>query len=353
MPYSLTGCDRREFIRVAGLGTAGLVGATVRPLGAADVDPSAYVMMEFEVTYRTRIHRLPSDAADLQLWMPLPSSDDAQQISNLEIDSPVPHQITHQRVFGSRMLHIGLTEKVAAVAPLEIEARYRVTRRRVGTRIATLADSDAEKYLTLTPTVRMTPEIEQFTAQVVGGATDPYEIGKRVSDGIQDILFYDKTIPGCGTGDTAWIMKHRRGKCDDYHALFMAMMVSRGVPIQWHQGFPLPFPEPGATAAGQLEGDCTGAHCWASFYAPDHGWVPVDISEADKIGDAGAFYFGNLSPNRFQVSEGRAVVLTPAQGGPPLPNFAYAYAEADGIPLVYTANYENSIEYAITHVEMA
>jgi hypothetical protein len=354
MPFTFhsTACDRREFIRVAGLGTAGLVGAGLRPISAAEVDPSAYKLMEFDVSYRTRIHTLPGDARDLHLWMPLPSSDTAQQISNLEIASPHPHEITKERIFDARMLHVAVTEEVAGAAPFDVEARYHVTRRRVGSLPGTLADIDAKKYLTLTPTVRMTDEIERFAARVIGRATDPYEIGRRVSDGIQDLLFYDKTIPGCGTGDTAWIMKHRRGKCDDYHALYMAIMVSRGVPIRWHQGFPLPLPEQGAAATGKLEGDCTGAHCWVSFYAPDHGWVPVDVSEADKVGDAGRFFFGHLSPNRFQVSVGRAVVLTPEQGGPPLPSFAYAYAESDGIPLVYTVNYENIIQYAVTNVEM-
>ena len=353
MPYTHlpTACDRREFIRVAGLGAAGLVGCGLRPVGAADIDPAAYALMEFEVSYRTQVYRLPGDARDLHIWMPLPSDDAAQRISNLEIESPLPHEITRERVFGSRMLHLAATG-LAALEPFGVEARYRVTRRRIGTQLATLTAADARTHLTHTPRVRMTDEIERFTARIIGGATDPHEIGRRVSDGIQELLFYDKTIPGCGTGDTVWIMKHRRGKCDDYHALFMAIMVSRRVPIRWHQGFPLPFPEHAMTAAGQLDGDCTGAHCWVSFYAPGHGWVPVDVSEADKAGRAGAFFFGNLSPNRFQVSAGRAVVLTPAQGGTPLPSFAYAYAESDGIPLVYTANYENIIQYAITRVDM-
>ena len=37
-------------------------------------------------------------------------------------------------------------------------------------------------------------------------------MGRLVFDGIREALFYDKTIPGCGTGDTQWIMKYRRGK---------------------------------------------------------------------------------------------------------------------------------------------
>ncbi len=109
----------------------------------------------------------------------------------------------------------------------------------------------------------------------------------------------------------------------------------------------------GQVEAGQLAGDCSGSHCWTSFYSPDHGWVPVDVSEADKADRNGDFFFEHLSPNRFQVSVGRSVVLNPAQGGAPLPSFAFAYAEADGIPLVYDANYVNIITYDVTRVEMS
>ena len=115
----------------------------------------------------------------------------------------------------------------------------------------------------------------------------------------------------------------------------------------------MPFPEGGKIESGELEGDCTGSHCWLSFYAPTHGWVPVDVSEGDKIAEGGDFYFGNLSANRFQVSVGRSVMLQPAQGGDPLPTFAFAYAESDGIPLIYLANYDNVIKYNVTGVEMA
>ena len=97
-------------------------------------------------------------------------------------------------------------------------------------------------------------------------------------------------------------------------------MISRGIPVRWEQGFPLaaPIREIGSRWP-RLAGDCTGAHCWASFYAPSQGWIPVDVSEGDKAAPTGGdFFFGQLSPNRFKVSEGRRVTLNPAQGGDPL-----------------------------------
>lgn len=342
--------DRRRFLRVAGMGSAAMLAGGASRVHALARDPARLRLMEFDVSYRTQVMELPKDAEDVRIWMPIPSNDEAQRISNFEIESPFPYELTREPKFGSRILHVktGRHDK-----PFFVEARYRVTRTQGGAKKETLSDAEARKYLKLTSKVRYTPDVELFAREILGDETDPYMKGQRVFDGIRETLFYDKTIPGCGTGDTQWIMKYRRGKCDDYHALAMAILISNGVPVRWEQGFPLPFPEGGkAAGAGELEGDCTGSHCWMSFYAPSHGWVPMDVSEGDKGAPNSDFYFGNLSPNRFQVSVGRSVELEPAQGGDPLSTFAFAYAEADGIPLVYLMNYENVIKYDVTRVEM-
>ena len=74
-------------------------------------------------------------------------------------------------------------------------------------------------------------------------------------------------------------------------------------------GFPLPYPSETIASSGRLSGDCSGAHCWVSFYDPDHGWIPVDVSEGDKNPEMRDFFFGRLTPNRFKISEGRSIRL--------------------------------------------
>ncbi|MGD2062309.1 MAG: transglutaminase-like domain-containing protein, partial [Nitrospirota bacterium] len=253
-------------------------------------------------------------------------------------------------MFGNRMVHVASGREPESFA---VESRYRVVRRRLGPQAAQLEPAAANKYLRFTGRLRITEEIEAFTRRVVGAATAPREVARRVYDGLVDYLTYDKEIPGCGTGDTEWVMRHRRGKCDDYHALFTAILRSRGIPVRWEQGFPLPYPADGPTASGELSGDCSGAHCWVSFYDPESGWVPVDMSEGDKHPELHDFFFGHLTPNRFQISEGRSLTLAPAQVSGPLPTFAYAYIEADGIPLIYKANYDNVVQFNVTRFETA
>ncbi len=342
--------DRRGFLRAAGLGGLGLLasGSGLFAAPVAGFDPSSVTCMAFDVTYRTEVHSLPRDAEQAYIWMPLPPSDDAQEVADLSITCPAGYEITSEEVYGNRMV---LVKTGPQAAPFALESRYRIVRHRTGARRAALDEASARKYLRLSQRARVTEEVEAFTRRVVGGAGRPAEVGRRVYDALLDLLTYDRQIEGCGLGDTAWVMKHRRGKCDDYHALFMAMMVSRGIPVRWEQGFPLPYPSPAGASGGQLSGDCSGAHCWVSFYDPDLGWVPVDVSEADKRPEMREFFFGRLTPNRFKISEGRAITMNPPQGGDALPTFAYAYAEADGIPLIYPSNYENVVRFHVVRVE--
>ena len=165
-----------------------------------------------------------------------------------------------------------------------------------------------------------------------------------------DLLTYDKKIPGCGMGISVWTFENKRGRCDDFHALFRTMMIRKSIPVRWEQGIPLPYPS-ALTSSGKLEGDCTAAHCWVRFYIGNDQWVPVDISEADKREDLKDYFFGTLSPNRFKVSTGRNIILDPRQGGEPLNTFPFTHGESNGILLIYGHHFRNVIRYELLGVE--
>ena len=74
-----------------------------------------------------------------------------------------------------------------------------------------------------------------------------------------------------------------------------------------------------------------GYHCWAYFWTDKHGWVPVDISEADKDPSKAEYFFGTLDENRVTMSGGRDVLLTPRPAAGALNFFVYPYAEVDGV----------------------
>jgi transglutaminase-like putative cysteine protease len=111
----------------------------------------------------------------------------------------------------------------------------------------------------------------------------------------------------------------------------MAMARSQGIPARFEIGFPLP-PEKHA-------GEIAGYHCWADFFEPQHGWIPVDISEAWKHQEKRDYFFGAHDTNRVQFTMGRDLELNPKQDGAPLNYFVYPYVEVAGkeYPNVSTA----------------
>ena len=316
----------------------------VAPKGpVADRDVKA---MQMSISYATEVLSPPKSGGEVKFWIPLPQSDQEQEITSLSIDSPVAFNINQEAKFGNRIVHVRSSEFRAGD---RITLTYNLRRLTSGT--IKDREEDVKKHLVLTENERINNAIRSFTDDVTGGEKDPMKVARKIFNALVDYLTYDKTIPGCGMGISAWTYKNRGGRCDDFHALFRTMMIYKGIPVRWEQGIPLPYPSEMA-GSGKLEGDCTGAHCWVRFHAGDGNWVPVDVSEADKRPDLREYFFGTISPNRFKVSTGRDIILNPPQGGDPLNTFPFAYGEARGIPLIYSHNFSNEILYVVEKVEV-
>jgi transglutaminase-like putative cysteine protease len=143
-------------------------------------------------------------------------------------------------------------------------------------------------------------------------------------DTVYDHVDYRKNGEGWGQGDVHWVCESRYGNCTDFHSLFNSLARSQRIPSFFAIGFPLP--------PDKTEGEIAGYHCWAYFHVDSHGWVPVDISEADKDPKMRDYYFGNLTADRVTLTVGRDIELVPKQDGEPLNYFIYPYAEVDRKP---------------------
>jgi hypothetical protein len=100
---------------------------------------------------------------------------------------------------------------------------------------------------------------------------------KVIYNVIDDALTYGKDKPGWGEGDSVWACESKTGNCTDFHSLFLSLARSRGIPAKFESGFLLP--------EKRGSGDAPGYHCWAKFRPEGKGWIPVDISEANKHPD--------------------------------------------------------------------
>ena len=278
----------------------------------------------FELDYGVTVNDVP-EGSRLRVWLPMPQTTAAQQIRQLGRQVPVEPKQTTESKYGNRMLHFDL--KPSSPRPITFQVTWQITRNEVlglDTVDPTAGLDDAERKIYLAANLKVPIAGKPLTLIDPNRLSreNPIELGRSLYKQVDSHMRYDKSKPGFGNGDVLWACDSGFGNCTDFHSLFISWARSQDLPARFEIGFPLP-PDRG-------EGKIGGYHCWAQFHVDGHGWVPTDISEADKHPDLKSYYFGNLSENRVQFTIGRDITLEPAQDGDPLNYFIYPHIEVDG-----------------------
>ena len=99
-----------------------------------------------------------------------------------------------------------------------------------------------------------------------------------------------------GNGNSLYACNIGVGNCTDFHSYFMSIGRTLKIPVRFHMGFLIPN-----GPKGRIE----GYHCWVDYYAKGQGWHPVDISEADRDPQKADYFFGTLCNNRVDLMIGR------------------------------------------------
>ncbi len=285
-----------------------------------------------EATYVGTIPPFPPGAKKADVWIPLPSSTQSQDVRDVKISTPFPATVEKDSA-GNDVAHFTVTE-AAALGGKETEVRvvFRVRRSEVRAPLGQAAFTapapakvppEAAPWLGENRMVPQTPRVKKLATELSGGKRDAVEKAQAFYRYLVENGMYDKTTPGWGNGDSERFCDLKKGNCTDFHSAFMALARAEGIPVRFVIGFPL-RPESSGTVSGY--------HCWAEFWAEGTGWIPVDASDAAKSGDPERkrYLFGNLDPDRVELSRGRDLTLTPKQKGAPL-NFLIApYVEVDG-----------------------
>lgn len=273
---------------------------------------------EFLFTYQATVTGLrPGQTA--RVWLPVPPSNEDQDARIVREDLPAQGHVATEPEYGNRILYVEAKANDEGKVPLSVT--YRVRRHEVGEECA--GDEDLERFLRPDALVPVGGKPRTLLAGK-DLPRDQLQLGKFLYDLVDGHMRYSKEGTGWGRGDAAWACDSKHGTCTDFHSLFISLARSEKIPAKFEIGFPLPK-EHGA-------GEVPGYHCWAKFKPDGHGWVPVDISEANKDPKRKEYYFGHLSPDRVAFSTGRDLTLVPKQDGPPLNYFVYPYVEADGKP---------------------
>ncbi len=108
------------------------------------------------------------------------------------------------------------------------------------------------------------PDIRKKANEIVAGETDSIKAVTLIGKFVNSYIEYDKDyIPVIKKA--SWVYQNKRGVCDEYANLFIAMTRAIGIPARYISG----------VAYSNIY-DGFGNHAWAEVYIPGHGWIPFD-----------------------------------------------------------------------------
>ncbi|MFQ5464434.1 MAG: transglutaminase family protein [Thermodesulfobacteriota bacterium] len=308
-----------------------------------------------EVNFRVTIDA-PRDNTDTRLWLPYPVSDGAQRIEDVRIEgNQTYHGVYRDPATGNMALYAEWTRPAAErrlVLSFRATAAERV--RKDFSAPETSLPVEVEDYLKPTRFIPVDGRVREIADRITRGRRTVLERAMAVYDWVVENTYRDPTVRGCGTGEVEVLLARKGGvggKCADISSVFVALARASGVPAREVFGLRL-----GDADRVDITG---GHHCWAEFYRPGLGWVPVDPADVRKamlvkgLGLEEAepyreYFFGAVDGRRIVLGRGgRALYLSPPQKDGPLNYFMYPYAEVDGRALGWLAE-QGRLKYRVT-----
>ncbi len=245
----------------------------------------------------------------IRAWIPYPRSNPGQQEDIRFVSSqPSRHRIapksTMQRtVYMEKTAQAGKPTTFSITYDVTLYAQYhaidpaRVTPAKI---TPDLAPYLAERA----PHVVFTQPMRVFSEQIVGDATNPYEIAKRIYAAVD-------TIPWAGAREYSTIanisdytLHAGHGDCGEQTLLLITLMRMNGIPARWQSGWIY------------SSGDYDNIHDWAEIYLAPYGWVPVDVTYGRFDTDDPAlkwFYLGGLDNYRIAFNDAFSRPFVPAK----------------------------------------
>jgi transglutaminase-like putative cysteine protease len=283
------------------------------PSRAADDPAIVKGTDQFEFVYRVK---LPEIKGEARVWIPLAKTDAFQTVTEENLNIPVKWERVQDRDYGN---DICVLYPQPSDSDKTVEIRYHVVRKEKVSYSAT--EAEAARYLRPEKLVPINETFRSLAEKAVAGKNDELERAKALYDHVMGRMRYNKSGTGWGHGDAMYACDAHTGNCTDFHAYFIALARSIGIPARFAIGATIP--------ADKNEGTIDGYHCWAEVLA-DGRWVPVDISEAWKNPKLANYYFGHNPANRFELTKGRDLVVDPEPSSGPINFLAYPLLEMNG-----------------------
>jgi transglutaminase-like putative cysteine protease len=283
------------------------------------------------LNFRCEVGALPPGAKVVDLWVPVPPSDERQTITLLNQSELAGGRFTRDKTFGNELYYRRFdvsrakeSPKVELVYDIDVQEFSVAAAKQLIATSAEVPGPEFAPYLRETSMIPIKGRIADLARTIDLPDGEPLRAGRAIYDHLVDTMVYNYLAPGAGKGDAVWACDSKTGDCTDFHSVFIGICRWRGMPADHVFGLPLP-PE-------KHEGDAKHCHCWARYWVPQVGWIPIDASRASKFPQDKQYYFGTLGSTWVTLAHGRDVVLEPPQRGAPLNMLHGPVAEVDGQP---------------------
>ena len=278
--------DRRDFLRSAGIATAGLVWPATRHSYAA---PPADRWRTFEIITRSEVL---DPSGPTRLWVPVP------------LAAETPYQKATSTTFkaegaAAKLVPDPSLDSVAVVAaefPAGVKPVLTVTSR------ASTRNYDVDlavpgrghrrdrtalgHFLRPTKLLPIDGVVRDRARVIVGAAKTDEDKARAIYDWIVENTFRDPKVRGCGRGDIRSMLEtgNLGGKCADLNALYVGLARASGIPARDVYGIRTVKSDVGFKCLGPATPTITKAqHCRAEVYLTAYGWVPVDPADVRKV----------------------------------------------------------------------
>ena len=295
---------------------------------------------------------------NVNLWLPYPISSPYQLVTDIRVSGDMENWAVYtDRKYQTPILHASWP---AGAASRKLRFSFHVVRKEVvkrdfPAREAAWDPADYRLWLSPTSLGPIDGPVRRLAESITRGKKGVLARARAIYDWTCENTWRDPKTIGCGKGDVCSLLKRPGGKCTDIHSVFVALCRAAGIPAREIFGVRL--------GRKPVQDVTTWQHCWAEFYLPGDGWVPVDPADVRKmmlkkklkLGDPEtrklrAYFWGGWDPYRVRLARGRDLILNPRQQAGPLNTFGYPYAEVGGQPLDFYN--PSAFRYTITSQEI-
>ncbi len=292
---------------------------------------AAIVEMNFDLSQQ-------ATGQEVKLWIPYPVSSRYQDITDIKISGDFGQSAVYaDKKYQNPILYAQWPAKaVKRHLKLTFKAvRQEVIRRDFPANEPAWSPADYAMWLTPSSLGPIDGPVKTLADSIVTDKTTVLSKAKAIYNWTCDNMYRQPNTIGCGKGDVCALLKIPGGKCTDIHSVFVALCRAAGVPAREIFGVRL--------GKKEVQDITKWQHCWAEFFLPGYGWVPVDPADVRKLmlkknlklddpktAELRNYFWGAWDAYRVKLAVGRDITLNPAQQGGPINTFGYPYAEVGG-----------------------